>query len=302
MGTWLLLHRAPRPGSLSDVKNRPELTPYFLSALKLDQPIAKVGSTELKTDELRDFLLLTYQGQMTQVTIPKPDLVAKISGALDQLIDEELLAQAALKQGLKSSLQGVERKQDLAKKYLESQLAKEPPVTDVQMRDFYRSHGEKFFIPAGVQLREFFVPFTGEKGNTGKTDSAFDLAKVLADRVTKGDSIEALSQKYVPEPYRDRTQIHLYKGGVTEPTDDQKVLTLRPGQIAGPFRTEGGYSVFQAVSKERSRFIPFYEAKAKIQSFLEARRVEVLRQKLVGQLKQQVPIQRYEIDKLITVS
>ena len=102
--------------------------------------------------------------------------------------------------------------------------------------------------------------------------------------------------------YRERTQIHLYKGGVTEPVDDQKVLALRPGQFAGPFRTEGGYSVFQGISQERSRFIPFYEAKAKIQVFLESRRVELLRQKLVDQLKQQIPIQRYEIDKLITIS
>jgi hypothetical protein len=222
--------------------------------------------------------------------------------ALDRLIDEELLAQAGLKQGLKSSLQGVERKQDLAKRYLEIQLAKEPPVSDVQLRDFYRSHGEKFFIPAGVQLREFFIPFTGEKGKAGKSDSSFDLAKELADRVVKGDPFEELSQKYVPEAYRDRAQIHLYKGSVIEPADDQKVLTLRQGQIAGPFRTEGGYSVFQGISQERSRFIPFFEAKAKIQSFLEARRVEILRQKLVNQLKQQVPIERYEIEKLIPVS
>jgi len=301
-GIWLLLHLVPRPGSLSDVKKRPELRPYFLSALKLNQPIAKVGSNELKTDELRDYLLLTLQGQMTQVNLSKPDLVAKISVGLDQFINEELLAQAALKQGLKSSFEGVERKQDLAKKYLESQLAKEPPVSDVQMREFYKSHGEKFLIPAGVQLREFFIPFTGDKSKTSKKDSAFDLAKDLADRVAKGDSIEELSKKYVPEEYRERTQIHLYKGGVTEPVDDHKVLALRPGQVAGPFRTEGGYSVFQGTSPERNRFIPFYEAKAKIQVFLEARRVERMRQKLVEQLKQQIPIQRYEIDSLITVS
>jgi hypothetical protein len=302
IGTWLLLHRAPRPGSLTDVKNRPELSPYFLSALKLDRPVAKVGSNELRTDELRDFLLLTYQGQMTQVTLPKPDLVAKISVALDRLIDEELLAQAALKEGLKSSLEGVERKQDLAKKYLESQLAKESPVNDVEMREFYRNHGEKFFIPAGVQLREFFVPFTGEKDKSGKTDSALDLAKNIADQVAKGDSVEELGKKYVPDVYRERIQVHLYKGGVIEPTDDQKVLALRPGQTAGPFRTEGGFSVFQAISQERSRFIPFYEAKAKIQSFLQAQRVEVLRKKLVDQLKQRVPIQRYKIENLISVS
>lgn len=302
LGTWLLFRPAGRPGALTNIRNHPELRPYFLSAIKLDQPVAKVGGTELKTNELRDYLLLTFQGQMTQATLSKPDLVAKISVGLDQFINEELLAQAAIKEGLKSSLEGVERKQDLAKKYLESQLAKEPPVGDAQMREFYKSHGEKFLIPAGVQLREFFIPLTGEKSKTSKKDSAFDLAKELAERVTKGDSIEELSKKYVPEAYRERTQVHFYKSGVIEPKDDRKVLELRPGQSAGPFRTEGGYSVFQGISQERSRFIPFYEAKAKVQVFLEARRLELLKQKLVDQLKQQIPIQRYEIDKLITVS
>ena len=228
------------------IKKRPELSPYFLSALKLDQPVAKVGSNELKTDELRDYLLLTFQGQMTQVTLSKPDLVAKISVGLDQFINEELLAQAALKEGLKSSFEGVERKQDLAKKYLESQLAKEPPVSDDQMREFYKRHGEKFLIPAGVQLREFFIPLTGEKSKTSKNDSAFDLAKELAERVTKGDAIEELSKKYVPEEYRERTQIHLYKGGVTEPVDDQKGACAPTGSKSpGPFVLKEGIPFFK---------------------------------------------------------
>ena len=302
LGMWLAFRPAGRPGSFTDIKNHPESHPTFLSALKLDQPVAKVGSIEIKSNELRDFLLLEYQGQMTQAALSKPDLVEKISMALDRLIDEELLAQAALKEGLKSPFEGVEKRQDLAKKYLESQLVKEPPVSDGQLRDFYKNHGEKFYIPAGVQLRELFIPLTGEKGQKGKPDSAFDLAKDMAERVAGGVSIEEIAKKHVPEAYRDRTQIHLYTGGVIAPADDQKVLTLRPGQSSGPFRTEGGYSVFQGVSQERSRFIPFYEAKAKIQAFLEARRVEDLRKKLLDQLKQQVPTLRYSIEKLIAVS
>ncbi|MFN8007820.1 MAG: hypothetical protein U0V70_12485 [Terriglobia bacterium] len=301
-GVWFYLQHRSRPGSLADIKSHPELSPSFLSALKHNQPIAMVGATELKTNELRDYLLLTYQGQMTQAVLPKSEQLERISTGLDRLIDEELLAQAALKAGLKSSQKGIEEKRDLAQKYLESQLAKEPKIDDAQLRDFYKNHGEKFFIPGGVQLREFFIPYTGKKGKTGKADSALDLAGDLARRLAQGEQTDALIAEFIPEAYRGRAEIHLYKGSTIQPADDQKVLRLGSKEVAGPFRNEGGYSVFLAVSSERNRFIPFSEAKGKIQSFLETRRLELLRQKIVDQLRHQVPIQRYEIDQLVSAS
>ena len=302
LAAWVTYRNGGEPSSLAELKNHPEAHPTFLSALKSDQPVAKVGSIELRSNDLKDFLLLEYQGQLTQAALSRPDVMEKISKALDRLIDEELLAQAAIKEGLKSSYDGVEKRRDLAKRYLESQLAKEQPVSDALLREFYRNHGEKFYIPSAVQLRELFVPLTGEKSKKSKNDSAYDLAADMVARLAGGESIEELAKMHVPQAHQERAQIHLYKGGVIDIAEDKKVLALRAGAVVGPFRTEGGYSIFQGISLERSRLIPFREAKAKIQAFLETRHAEELRKKLVDRLKQQVPTQRYEIDKLITVS
>jgi hypothetical protein len=296
------LRRGGERSSIADLKNHPESHPTFLSTLRSDQPVAKVGSIELNSNELKDFLLLEYQGQMTQAALSRSDVVEKVTLALDRLIEEELLAQAATKLGMRSSFEGIEKRHDLALKFVEGQLAKEQPVTDAQLRDFYKNHAEKFYIPSGVQLRELFIPLTGEKSKKGDVDSARDLAADLTRRIEGGESLEDLAKKHVPEAYRDRAQVHLYKGGVTDIAEDKRVLSLKPGSVIGPFRCEGGFSVFQSVSLERSRLITFREAKPKIQIFLEKRRAEELRKKLVAGLRQQVPTERYDIQKLITVS
>jgi len=81
-----------------------------------------------------------------------------------------------------------------------------------------------------------------------------------------------------------------------EVSDEQRVLALRPGEVVGPVRVEGGYSVFQGIVQVRSRLIPFYEAKEKIKGYLTTSQEEALRKKLLTQLQQQVSVQRFGPD------
>ena len=78
-----------------------------------------------------------------------------------------------------------------------------------------------------------------------------------------------------------------------EAADEQKVLALRPGEIIGPLRVEGGYSIFQGVARIRGRLIPFFQARAYILAYLEQRRIEDARKKLVSQLRQEVLVRRF---------
>ena len=84
--------------------------------------------------------------------------------------------------------------------------------------------------------------------------------------------------------------------------DEKKVLALRPGEVVGPLRIEGGYSVFQGVTQVRSGRIRFYEAREKIKTYLEARRVEEARQQLVANLQRQRPVQRFAPDKTLAAA
>jgi plasmid stability protein len=121
----------------------------------------------------------------------------------------------------------------------------------------------------------------------------------LAERIRKGESWESLAAQHVPEGQRDRAQVHEFRGAAMEIEDERKVLTLPPGEVVGPLRIEGGYSVFQGVAQVRSGRIPFYEAREKIKTYLETRRVEEARQQLVANLQRQRPVQRFASDKTL---
>jgi uncharacterized SAM-binding protein YcdF (DUF218 family) len=268
----------------------------YLSLLNSDQLLAKVETIELRGKDLKDFLQLDFHGQLLHGSMSSEDLSLKIASGLDQLIEEELLAQEAKRRGLTTSLEGAQARRDLSDQYFKSELAKLTPVSDGEVRSYYKDHGEKFVIPRGVQVRELFLPHQGDPDRKDKRERAFQMAEQLAIRIRKGEALEELGREHVPPVYLERTKGYLFKGAVMEAVDEQKVLALRPGEIFGPVRIEGGYSVFQGIASVRARRIPFYEAQGKIQIYLEVRRQDELRKKLVSELRQRVSVQRFGPD------
>jgi hypothetical protein len=268
--------------------------------LEPHRTLAKVGDVELRSEDLREALQSEFHGQTSHAGLSPEDLAVRVGQALDVLVQDELLAQVARQDGLKTNLTGSAGRKDLARQYLAQNLSRVPPVDEAELRNFYKSHGEKFTISPGVQVRELFLPLQSPPDKHSKTkDKSYVLGQELAERVRKGESLESLAARNVPEPDRDRAQVHEFRGGPMEPEDEKRVLALRPGEVVGPLRIEGGYSIFQGVALVRSGRIPFYEARDKIKTYLEARRVEGARQQLVANLQRQKPVQRFAPDKTL---
>jgi hypothetical protein len=284
----------------SNSVNDPALSLKNLALLEPKRLLAKVGDVELRSEDLREVLQSEFHGQISHAGLSPEDLGLKVGRALDALVQDELLAQAARQDGFKTNLKGSAGRKDLANQYVAQNLSKAPPVGEVDLRNFYKNHGEKFIISARVQARELFLPLQspGDKRNKTK-DKAYLLGQELAERIRKGESWESLAAQHVPEDQRERAQAHEFRGAPMEAEDEKKVLALRPGEVVGPLRIEGGYSVFQGVTLLRSGRIPFYEAREKIKTYLEARRVEEVRQRLVANLQRQKPVQRFAPDKAL---
>jgi PPIC-type PPIASE domain len=256
--------------------------------------LAKVGETELRREDLRDTLQIQSQGHASQTLKPE-DLALNETSALEHVIEDELLAQAAKGHGLSTALKGAQARQDLATGYVKERVAQLPPLSESELREFYRNHGEKFYIPPAVRVRQLFLalPLRQAKSKKEAEDLARKLGVELAARIRQGQSLEKLSQQYSPTDFMDRAQVQTFRGGVMEAADEQKVLALRPGEIIGPLRVEGGYSIFQGVARIRGRLIPFFQAQTNIRAYLEQRRIEDTRKKLVSQLRQEVLVQRF---------
>jgi hypothetical protein len=297
----LLIRSKSRFHNTPPLTNSPKPDLAYLSILKSDQLLAKVGSVELRSGDLRDALQLEFHGQMFHSSMSPQDLSLKIATALDKLIGDELLAQEARKQGFETIAQGAQTRQDLARQLLKAEVAKLSAVSDREMRLFYKNHGEKFLIPPGVQVRELFLPHQGDKDKKDKRERAYRLGEELVERLKRRESVEELAKLYVPQTYHDKARGYLFKGSVMDSADEQKILGLRPGELAGPFRVEGGYSVFQGIAQVRGGRIPFYQAQEKIKVYLQAREEDETRKSLVEKLQQNISVQRFDPDTLVAI-
>jgi PPIC-type PPIASE domain len=261
--------------------------------------LAKVGDTELRNEDLRETLQIQSQDHASPTAVKPEDLTLRETAALEHVIEDELLAQAAKVHGLSTALKGAQARQDLAARYVEERVTQLPPLSESELREFYRNHGEKFYVPPAVQVRQLFLalPLRQAKNKKEAEDLARKLGVELAARIRQGESLEKLSHQYSPADFMDRAQVQTFRGGVMEAADEQKVLALQPGEVVGPLRVEGGYSIFQGVARIRGRLIPFFQARANIRAYLEQRRTEDTRKKLVSQLEQEVLVQRFVAGK-----
>jgi hypothetical protein len=257
--------------------------------------LAKVGQTELRSEDLPENLQIQSQGHASPTDLKPEDHTLIERAALERVIEDELLAQAAKAHGLSTALEGAQARQDLAAQYVKERATRLPPLSESELREFYRNHGEKFYVPPAVQVKQLFLalPLRQAKNKKEAEDLARKLGVELTARIRRGESLEKLSRQHSRADFMDRAQVQTFRGGVTEAADEQKVLALRPGEVVGPLRVEGGYSIFQGVARIRGRLIPFFQARANILAYLEQRRIEGTRKKLVSQLEREVLVQRF---------
>ncbi|MEW5976124.1 MAG: peptidyl-prolyl cis-trans isomerase [Acidobacteriota bacterium] len=270
----------------------------YLPILSSNQVLAKVGGVEIRGTDVRDALQTQFHGNVTHTALSSEDLAKKVEAALNKVVEDELLAQEAVARGMKPSPSRIPARSDLAEQLVSQELATLPPLSEQELRSFYKNHGEKFYIPPGNEVRELFLPLQGED-ESAKKDKAYLLGLQLAERIRRGESIEALADEHSPESAKPRAKPHLFRGGVMDLKDELTVVSLAPGEVCDPLRVEGGYSVFQGIRQERSRLIPFREAKEKIQEFLEARRSTEVRRRLVEQLQKKTRVERFNLEPAV---
>jgi parvulin-like peptidyl-prolyl isomerase len=263
--------------------------PAYLKLLSSSQHIAKIGSVELTKNDLNDQLKYSSGNAQDYHSLSENDLSLRVQKAFDEVVEDELLAQEAMRRGINPSSTSNQPRRELSTRLVQAEVSQQPPITDAAEREFYKNHGEKFTLAPSNRVRELFVPFTAQDHPEKKAGPSYQKAKNLAERIRSGESLEALARKYVPRTV-EKAAGYSFTGAVMDGDEAAAVLHLNPGVVAGPFRVEGGLSIFQGISRIPQRFIPFYKAQPTIHQYLEEQRSLELKRKLVEQLSQKIMV------------
>jgi peptidylprolyl isomerase len=269
--------------------------------------VARIGGTDVTTDDVRDYLATLAPADQATVT--------KDPALLNQTVRAYLVRELVLKEAkekkfdqqaaTKTQLDRV-REAALIELYLQS-VAKVPDgfPSETEVQSAYDANKSAFLAPREYHLGQIFV--AAAKGDK----TAEDKGKARLDEVTKklkarGADFAAIAREHSDGPRDAETGGDL--GWLPEPQIvpeiRQAVAGLSKDSISDPVRLDDGWHVLKLVDTKPSGLRPFSEVRDALAERLRQNRAGQLRQAYLAKLNQQnpTPINELALAKLATKS
>ncbi len=237
--------------------------------------------------------------QLAETLNVAPPMRRQLATAYPRLL---LFAEQARKQGLDKESHYQEMMkfaslQILAQDFTRSVQKQASNIPDAELQQYYNNNPAKF---QQVELQRIFVPKTkqhepppanasSQKPDTAAEEAAMkDLAEKLRQRAAAGEDFTKLQKEAFAAAGLKAAEPNVSLGKITRgnlPTAHEKVFDLSPGQVSELISDPGGFYIYKSVSKQE---IPFTQAKAEIQTTLQAQRMQERMESLINSIHPQL--------------
>jgi peptidyl-prolyl cis-trans isomerase SurA len=216
---------------------------------------------------------------------------------LDQMVDEQLIVEAALEAKLEvnddevqKAVDEIKRQNRLTDKQLEAALAQQGTtlagyrkdvrkqilrlravsqlvrprvqVSDEQVRSHYEKSSGQSAVVTEVRLRHILIPLPDKPGQS-QIDVARRRAGELVERARGGEDFAGLAREHSGDAATkaDGGDLGWYKRGELPTEWEEIVFAMEPGETRGPVQGPRGLHVFQLVENRQETVRPFDEVK-----------------------------------------
>lgn len=290
--------------------------------------VARVNGIVIYNDELApllDFARSRYRKSgYRNIT---PDFEKKIQRQeLEQLIDRELLAQAAAKVGDKSFAEKVElrfkamtqpkfrnttsaekakpvvldasqlvklKKNAIVDAYLEDRGISSLQVPEKNLKEYYDKNKQNFSEQESVKASHIMVTLP-KKAKAEEVEEASKKIRSISEELKKGGDFVELAKKYSNcSTAANGGDLGYIKKGYM-PGDFSKVaFALKPGETSEPIRTQHGFHIVKVFDKKPAKVPEFSEVKDTIAKYLinDYKRKKI--DEIIAELKSKAKIERY---------
>lgn len=221
---------------------------------------------------------------------------------LDRLLDDKVLYQEALRQGLD--------KDPKVQKVMVNTLLRDEVYANVRNSDFsdaeleayYQAHMEEFVVPEKVQIKRILIRVTDERSS--------EEAKAIADSVRAdlaGDPagrFKDVATEHSEDPYRRRGGDVGFVSREGKPGLDQEIVdkafTLEPNQLSDVFESADGWNILFIANKRERVERTFQQMKGSVLRKVKNDKLKEMYDTYVDTLKQGATVEINE-DKLAAV-
>lgn len=285
--------------------------------------VAAVNQSSISREEL----VSRVESIRAQMNLPGGALPLSIyRSVLDELINIELLYQAAQQAGLAASdaevdadledlksrfpnpqafeqelaaesmtvdqLKAILRKDLSVQKFVEQKLASAAQVSDADVRSFYDQHQAEFQQPEQVRLRHILLRVPQDATAEQRQAVRTRLLELRKQIVEGGADFGALAREHSEDPGSKAQGGELVVGpGQTVEAFESAAFSLNVGEVSDVVETPYGLHLVKVEEKIPARTVPFEELAPRIRQFLEREKTRSQVELEVERLRQGAAIQ-----------
>lgn len=244
-----------------------------------DQPAAMVNGSTIYMSDVRN---VAY----TQNLVPEGENVAPGDAAFEQvlneLIDQRLMAQAAMNRSLDQQSEAKRRLAQTRERVLGNILVEEHlkgTVNETTMRQMYDA--QAVIRERGTEVRARHILLPEEP-----------MAKEILRRLDEGESFQSLAVAYSQDRASRESagDLGYFSNDMLDPEFTRVVFDTPPGERVGPFKTDHGWHIVEVMDRRQARAPGYDDMRSEILKFMTLEEI----QKLLTSLRSTADIQKLD--------
>jgi peptidyl-prolyl cis-trans isomerase C len=199
---------------------------------------------------------------------------------IETLIDQELLAERAEKEGLDKTQEYKDALENFRKQFLSQRLLAlrmEPKVTDSAAKKYFESN--KMLFSTEVIVAQHIL-----------LENEAEAKDVLAKAKAAGADFQALAEKFSKDPSakNNRGDLGAFTRDRMVPEFTNAAFSAKIGEIVGPVKTSFGWHIIKVTDKKPGQVLGYEEVELKVKSTLR----NIYAQQLVAELRKSAKVTR----------
>ena len=240
--------------------------------------------------------------------------------AMDLMIEQTLVGQAAEKEGIEADPDEVDRQVEelrdmygsddvlrmklgedgfteesyrrhvarmiAAKRYLDRIRADASDVSDGELELFYEDNEARLTLPEQVRVRHILLTWK-PLGTQDDRAALHEQMQPILERARAGEDFEALATQY-SEDYATKGNggdTGLFPRGTMVPAFEQVAFSLGLGEVSDPVETVFGVHILRLEERQASRLLPLEEIRDELREYVREEKMEAAVQAKIDQLR-----------------
>lgn len=246
--------------------------------------LAKVGDKEI-TREMLDDIIATIPEE-NRVPFLTPDGRKKI---LDEVVSFTLFAEAAKKEGIASepavkTRLNYAQTEYLAREYFRRKAAQADPISEDELKAYYKAHVSEFKPPEEIKARHILV----------KTEA--EAQKLLGKLKSGADFAELAKKSSIDPAAAEGGRLKLPSGndwlpkGTFEKGFEHDLFKISKGEVGGPIKSQFGWHLLKVEDRRQPDTPRYVQVRGLIRNKLQDEKSAELRKRITEEAKKKIPV------------